>query len=145
MVGTASMRMTRSAAAAMVFAMLLAASARGAAACEAAVHLTYNEPVELEGVLTSGTGHHEAQGDFTYVFLALDQGVCVDPPPDGGDEDFGNTGTQTPVSRIQIAGDLSQSELPTGKRVTVTGKLFGAHTMWHAEDVLIDAGSVEPK
>ncbi len=32
--------------------------------------------------------------------------------------------------------------LDVGKRVTVKGTLFGAHTMWHVEDVLIDATSV---
>ncbi len=132
-------------AAATALSILLAAAANGAGACEAATHLKYNEPVELEGVLQSRTGHHEVQGDFTYVVLALDQGICVDPPPGGGEEDFGNAGTETPVSRIQIAGDLSQHELPTGKRVRVKGRLFGAHTMWHAEEVLIDAQSLEPK
>jgi hypothetical protein len=108
-------------------------------------HLQYDEPVELEGLLKSGTGHHEAQGDFDYVYLALDKPLCVDAPAGGGDEDFGNTGTDKPVDRIQLAGDLVGKELPMGKRVTIKGKLFGAHTMWHAEDVLIDATSVDPK
>jgi hypothetical protein len=27
----------------------------------------------------------------------------------------------------------------------VSGTLFGAHTMWHAEDVLIDASDVTPE
>ena len=96
-------------------------------------------------LLKSGTGHHEAQGDFSYTYLVLDKGVCVDAPKDGGDDDFGNTGTENPVERIQIAGEASQQALPIGERVKVKGTLFGAHTMWHVEEVLIDAPSVERK
>ena len=107
--------------------------------------MRYDEPVEIEGLLQSGTGHHEAQGDFDYVYLALDKPLCVDAPASGGDEDFGNTGTDKPVDRIQVAGDLVGKGLPPGKRVAIKGKLFGAHTMWHVEDVLIDAASVDPK
>jgi hypothetical protein len=98
-------------------------------------------PVELEGVLKSGTGHHEAQGDFAYVFLALDQGICVDAPKD---DEFAQS-TPEPVTKLQVAGEAGQKELPVGKRVKVKGTLFGAHTMWHVEDVLIDASEVEPK
>jgi len=116
-----------------------------ARACEAAVHYTYDEPIEIEGVLKSGTGHHEAQGDFSYNYVALDKGVCVDAPKGGGDDDFGNTGTENPVERIQMAGEASQQELPIGERVKVKGKLYGAHTMWHVEEVLIDAESITPK
>jgi hypothetical protein len=29
--------------------------------------------------------------------------------------------------------------------VALKGKLFGAHTMWHAEQVLIDTETVEPR
>ncbi len=112
-------------------------------ACDAAVHYAYDEPVEIAGVLKSATGHHEAQGDFTYTYLALDKPACVDAPKDGGDDDFGNTGTENPVERIQMAGEASQQELPVGGRVKVKGSLFGAHTMWHVEEVLIDASSVE--
>jgi len=133
------------AAAAVIAGVALAAGPSRAKACEAPKHLTYNEPVELEGVLKSGAGNHEAQGAFAYVFLALDQGICVDPPKGGGDEDFGDTGTEKPVDRIQMAGEASQRELPVGKRVLVKGTLFGAHTMWHAEDVLIDASAVEER
>jgi hypothetical protein len=121
----------------------LAAVSVAAQACNADVHYTYNEPVEIEGVLKSGTGHHEAQGDFTYTYLVLDKGVCVDAPKDGGDDDFGNTGTENPVERIQIGGEASQQVLPIGERVMVKGTLFGAHTAWHVEEVLIDAPSVE--
>jgi hypothetical protein len=137
--------LARRAAALAVVAVLLGAAASTAAACKADLHLTYNEPVTLEGVLKSGTGHHEVQGDFSYVYLALDKGICVDSPKGGGEEDFGDTGTEEPVAHIQMAGEASQHELPVGKRVTVKGKLFGAHTMWHAEEVLINASSIEPK
>jgi hypothetical protein len=119
------------------------ASSAAAQACDADVHYTFNEPVEIEGVLKSGSGHHEAQGDFTYTYLVLDKGVCVDASKDGGDDDFGNTGTDNPVERIQMAGEANQQELPIGERVKVKGTLFGAHTMWHVEPVLIDASSVE--
>jgi hypothetical protein len=124
-------------------ATVLVAGSAAARACDADVHYTYNQPVEIEGVLKSGTGHHEAQGDFAYTYRVLDKGVCVDAPKDGGDDDFGNTGTENPVERIQIGGEASQQELPTGERVKVKGTLFGAHTMWHVEEVLIDASSVE--
>jgi hypothetical protein len=129
----------------MITGMMLAAGASRAGACEAPLHLKYNEPVEIEGVLKSGTGKHEVHGDYAYVFLALDQGICVDPPKGGGDEDFGESGTEKPVDRIQMAGEASQQELPVGKRVLVKGTLFGAHTMWHAEEVLIDASAVEER
>jgi hypothetical protein len=124
-------------------ATVLVAASADARACDADVHHTFNEPVEIEGVLKSATGHHEAQGDFTYTYVVLDKGICVDAPKDGGDDDFGNTGTEKPVERIQIAGEASQQELPIGERVKVKGTLFGAHTMWHVEEVLIDASSVE--
>jgi hypothetical protein len=123
----------------------LAAGSASARACNADVHYTYNQPVEIEGALTSGTGHHEAQGDFTYTYLVLDKGVCVDAPKDGGDDDFGNTGTDNPVGRIQMAGEASQQTLPIGARVKVKGTLFGAHTMWHVEEVLIDAETITPR
>jgi hypothetical protein len=126
-------------------AVALTAGSVSAQACNADIHYTYNEPVEIEGVLKSGTGHHEAQGDFTYTYLVLDKGVCVDAPKDGGDDDFGNTGTENPVERIQIGGEASQQVLPIGERVKVKGTLFGAHTVWHVEEVLIDAPSVERK
>lgn len=112
-------------------------------ACEAATHLTYNQPVELAGTLKAGKGQHEAQGPFDYTYLALDQPVCVDAPKDGADE-F-SEGTEAPIERIQIAGDASSGELPIGKHVTVKGTLFGAHTMWHVEPVLIDAADVAAK
>ncbi len=132
---------------ALVALALAAAKVAGGAvaseACDAAVHYAYGEPVEIEGALKSATGHHEAQGDFTYTYVALDKPVCVDAPKGGGDDDFGNTGTDNPVERIQMAGEASQQELPVGERVKVKGTLFGAHTMWHVEEVLIDASSVD--
>jgi len=112
-------------------------------ACDADVHYTYDQPVEIAGVLKSATGHHEVQGDFNYTYVTLDKPVCVDAPKDGGDDDFGNTGTDTPVDRIQLAGEASQQALPVGERVKVEGTLFGAHTMWHIEQVLIEASAVE--
>jgi hypothetical protein len=41
-------------------ATVLVAGSAAARACDADVHYTYNQPVEIEGVLKSGTGHHEA-------------------------------------------------------------------------------------
>jgi hypothetical protein len=49
------------------------------------------------------------------------------------------------VTRVQIAGEASTQQLPIGKRVSVEGTLFSAHTMWHVEQVLIDASGVEAK
>jgi hypothetical protein len=140
------MRPLASVAAVLAATSVFALSAgKAAAACEASKHLRYDEPVEIEGLLQSGTGHHEVQGGFDYVYVALDKPVCVDAPANGGDEDFGNTGTEHPVDHIQVAGDLVAKGLPVGRRVTLKGKLFGAHTMWHVGDVLIDATSVDPK
>lgn len=112
-----------------------------ARACEATTRLAYNAPASVEGTLSEGKGQHEAQGEFTYTYVKLDQPVCVDA--DGGDE-F-NVTTQEPVDRIQIAGDAVAKDLPVGSRVRVEGTLFGAHTMWHVEDVLIDATAVTPQ
>jgi hypothetical protein len=124
----------------------LAGTAGGARACEAAVHLTYHEPLELEGVLKTGIGHHDAQGEFFYTYLVLDRPICVDAPAGGGDEDFGNTGTEKPTDRVQVGGEASQRDLPEeGARVIVKGSLFGANTAWHVEPVLIDAESIAPK
>jgi hypothetical protein len=134
------MRIAQFAVPAMMIAVASLASARPAAgACEAPSHLAYSVPVEVEGVLAAGKGNHEAQGEFSYTYLALDQGVCVDAP--AGDE-FAQS-TPRRVTRVQIAGEAAEKELPVGKRVKVKGTLFGGHTMWHAEDVLIDAAVVE--
>jgi hypothetical protein len=127
-----------------VCAALLAFPAHGWA-CAAATHLTFNQPAALEGVLKAGKGTHEAQGAFEYVYLALDTPVCVDAPAATvGDEDP-QEGTEAPIDRVQIAGAASTKQLPIGSRVSVEGTLFGAHTMWHAEDVLIDAADVDPR
>jgi hypothetical protein len=130
------MRADRLAAATLAMSLILASPA---GACEAPSHLAYNVPVEIEGVLTAGKGNHEAQGEFSYTFLALDEGICVDAP---ADDEFAQS-TPRPVTRVQIAGEAAEKELPVGKRVKVKGTLFGGHTMWHAEDVLIDAATVE--
>jgi hypothetical protein len=120
----------------------LGMSPAAALACEAGVHYSYNEPVEIEGTLRSGTGHHEAQGDFSYTYIALDQPACVDAA--SGDE-FNET-TEAPIERIQLAGEASQQDpSEDGSRIAVKGKLFGAHTAWHVEPVLIDAESITQK
>jgi hypothetical protein len=127
----------------LLFVVLWLGMAPAAAlACEAAVHYSYNTPVEIEGTVRSGTGHHEAQGDFSYTYIALDQPVCVDAA--SGDE-FNET-TEKPIDRIQLAGEASQQDAPeVGSRVAVKGKLFGAHTAWHVEPVLIDGESLTQK
>jgi hypothetical protein len=123
-------------------AICLLLSAAPALACEAATNLLYNKPVEIRGTLKAGKGQHEAQGAFSYSYVALDQPVCV-AAETAGDE-F-NEPTDKPIDRIQIAGEAAGKDLPLGKRVKVSGTLFGAHTMWHAEDVLIDASDVTPE
>jgi hypothetical protein len=92
-------------------------------------------------VLKSGTGHHDAQGDYTYLYLALDEPICVDAPKDAGDDD---DATDAPVDRIQIAGDAIHGAPPLGERMRIKGTLFPAHAMWHADAVLIDATTAEP-
>lgn len=111
-------------------------------ACEAPTRLSYSAPAKLEGTLKEGKGQHDAQGEFTYVYLALDTPVCVDAPPEG--DEF-NTPTAEPLERVQIAGEAIAKDMPMGKHVVVEGTLFGAHTMWHAEPVLIDAADIEAK
>ncbi len=111
-------------------------------ACEAPTRLGYNAPVELEGTLKESKGQHDAQGEFTYAYLALDKPACVDAPPEG--DEF-NASTDEPIDRIQMAGEANTKDLPIGKHVVVKGTLFGAHTMWHVEQVLIDAVDVEAK
>jgi hypothetical protein len=124
----------------LLFGLGLAPAA--AFSCEAAVHYSYNTPVEIEGTLRSGTGHHEVQGNFSYTYVALDHPVCVDAA--SGDE-FNET-TEKPIERIQLAGEASQQDPPEdGARIAVKGKLFGAHTAWHVEPVLIDAESIDQK
>jgi len=139
------MRAPSSVAAAAICGAALVAGSIRVEACQAPVHLTYNEPIELEGVLKSGTGHHEAQGEFSFVYLALEQGICVDAPKGRGNDDLNESGTEQPVDRIQIAGDAIMSELPIGEPVMAKGSLFAAHTMWHVEPVLLDATSIELK
>ena len=123
-------------------AVCLLLSVTPAVACEAGTNLIYNKPVEIRGTLKSGKGQHEAQGAFAYSYVALDQPVCV-ASETAGDE-F-NEPTDKPIDRIQIAGEAAGKDLPLGKRVKVSGTLFGAHTMWHVENVLIDASDVTPE
>jgi hypothetical protein len=111
-------------------------------ACEAATKLIYNKPVEISGTLKEGKGQHDAQGEFKYAYVALDAPVCVASETEG--DEF-NEPTDKPVDRIQVAGEEAGKDLPLGKRVKVSGTLFGAHTMWHAEPVLIDAGDIKPE
>jgi hypothetical protein len=92
-------------------------------------------------VLKSGTGQHEAQGSFKYSYVELDAPVCVDSDRNNEFEQA----TETPVKRVQLAGEEAGKDLPLEKRVTIKGTLFGAHTMWHVEDVLIDASEVTQK
>jgi hypothetical protein len=111
-------------------------------ACDGHPRLLFDKPAMLEGVLVNGKGTHDAQGPFTYVYVTLDKPVCVDAAPaDHGDEDAVQS-IVDPVTRVQIAGDAISRELPIGKHVVIDGTLFAAHTMWHAEDVLIDATEV---
>jgi hypothetical protein len=117
-------------------------SAAPAVACEAATHLVYNKPVEIRGTLKEGKGQHDAQGAFAYSYVALDQPVCVTSETEA--DEF-NEPTDKPIDRIQLAGETAGKDLPLGKRVKVSGTLFGAHTMWHAENVLIDATEVTPE
>jgi hypothetical protein len=117
-------------------------SAAPALACEAATNLVYNKPVEIRGTLKAGKGQHEAQGAFAYSYVVLDQPVCVASETEA--DEF-NEPTDKPIDRIQIAGEAAGKDLPLGKRVKVSGTLFGAHTMWHAENVLIDATDVTPE
>jgi hypothetical protein len=64
------MRPLASVAAVLAAASVFALTARKAAvACEASHHLRYDEPVEVEGLLQSATGHHDVQGDFNYVYV----------------------------------------------------------------------------
>lgn len=114
-------------------------------ACEGEARLTLDKPATLEGVLKSGQGTHEAQGSFSYVYLALDKPVCVDAPVAGSGDEDPQESIEAPVDRVQLAGEAVGAELPIGKHVSISGTLFAAHTMWHVEDVLIDASEVSPR
>ncbi len=117
----------------------------GAMACEGHDRLLFDKTATLEGVLKSGKGNHEAQGAFDYTYIALDSPVCVDAPPaEAGDDDAAQS-VEAPVAQIQIAGEAVDTQLPIGKRVSVEGTLFPAHTMWHVEDVLIDSAGLTPR
>jgi hypothetical protein len=121
------------------------ASPLAAWACEGHARLAFDKPTALNGVLQSGKGNHEAQGPFNYVYIALDAPVCIDAPqPAPGDDDAVES-VAAPVTRIQLAGEAVGTMLPMGKPVSVEGTLFAAHTMWHVEDVLIDAADVKPR
>ena len=114
-------------------------------ACEGERRVVFNEAATLQGTLKDGKGEHEAQGPFAYVYLELEKPVCVDAPPAApGDEDAPQSIAE-PVTRVQIAGEASTQQLPIGKHVSVEGTLFPAHTMWHVEQVLIDAAGVEAR
>jgi hypothetical protein len=124
---------------------LLVSGAAPSCACEGETRLMFDRAATLEGILKSGKGEHDAQGPFAYVYLELDRPACVDAPPAAaGDEDAAESIGEA-VTRVQIAGEASNQQLPIGKRVSVEGTLFPAHTMWHAEPVLIDAAAVAPQ
>jgi len=113
-------------------------------ACESGERVRLDAPVKLSGVLKEGKGEHEAQGAFRYVYLELDAPLCVAFPPDEAEDKATPQSEESTVSRVQIAGEAANGDLPVGAHVSVAGTLYGAHTMWHAEDVLIDADGVKP-
>jgi hypothetical protein len=125
----------------LILLALLAAvtGARPAYACDGDNRIMFDTPVKLEGVLKSGQGKHDVQGAFDYVYLELAVPLCVDAPKPPADEEFAPESLAEPVTRVQIAGEAAGTDLPIGSRVQVDGTLFAAHTMWHVEDVLIDA------
>jgi hypothetical protein len=112
-------------------------------ACEGDARVMFNEAVTLQGSLKAAKGEHEAQGPFEYVYLELEKPVCVDAPPAAAGGEDAPQSVGEPVTRVQVAGEASNQQLPIGKHVSVEGTLFSAHTMWHVEQVLIDAPSVE--
>lgn len=124
---------------------LIACGAPAALACEGHARVAFDKPAVLEGVLKSGKSTHEAQGEFSYVFVELDKPVCVDAPAAEASNEDAVQSIEAPVTRIQIAGEAVGTDLPIGKHVAVEGTLFAAHTMWHAEEALIDASEVKPR
>jgi hypothetical protein len=123
--------------------VLLVVGALPGVACEAERRVMFDKPATLLGTLAAGKGHHDAQGAFDYVYLVLEAPLCVDGAGSpAGDEDAPQSIAE-PVTRVQIAGEASNGKLPIGSRVSVEGTLFPAHTMWHAEPVLIDAADVK--
>ena len=109
-------------------------------ACESEERVQLDAPAKLSGVLKEGKGEHEAQGAFRYIYLELDAPLCVEIPADETEER--PQSEENLVSRVQIAGESVNGDLPVGSHVSIEGTLYGAHTMWHAEDVLIDADEV---
>ena len=124
---------------------LLVAGALPAVACEADRRVMFDKPATLQGTLAAGKGQHDAQGAFDYVYLVLEAPVCVDAAAAPAGEEDAPQSIAEPVTRVQIAGEASNKELPVGSQVSVEGTLFPAHTMWHVEQVLIDAADVTLK
>ena len=93
-------------------------------------------PVDLEGVLTTGTRGHPNGSSFTFFALALTQPRCV--------RGFAET---EHVSEVQLtstaAADDAKGFKPfVGKRVHIVGTAFPEHTAWHTRPVIVDVANV---
>src|SRR4051812_15391663 len=114
-------------------------------ACAGAACLTYTDRVRLQGVLERktfpGPPNYSSvgKGDTPEVawLLRLDRPACVDADPRDTDGFSVAIGT---LRRVQLAPTQAQfrSEAKRlGSRVTVSGKLFGAHTGHHHAAALL--------
>ena len=125
--------------AALVLALSLIPTTAGAAC------LTYTERVRLEGVLERKTFpgppnySSVAKGDSPEVawLLRLDARVCVDADPADAD------GFSVKIEKLRLVqlapspAELKREAKRLGTRVTVSGKLFGAHTGHHHTAALL--------
>jgi hypothetical protein len=108
--------------------------------------LTYTSPVNLEGTLVrktfAGPPNYEdvRTGDRaeTYWLLRLQEHICVA----GRRIDAGIDAAQSSVTEVQLVLTAKQYRSyrnRIGKRVRVSGMLFGAHTGHHHTPVLLEA------
>jgi hypothetical protein len=128
----------------MRLAVLVLALAVVPAGADAAC-LTYTDRVRLEGVLERKTFpgppnySSVAKGDSPEVawLLRLDAPACVDADP--GDTDGFSVKIEK-LRRVQLApstAEFKRQAKRLGTRVTVSGKLFGAHTGHHHTAALL--------
>lgn len=136
----------------VTFAVILAAGLGLSSMALAGDCLSYTGRAAIAGTLVSrvfpGPPNYEsiAKGDRaeTALILRLDRPACVDADPRDTD---GFNGAVERITDIQLAPhdgkQFAALKALAGKRVSLTGSLFGAHTGHHRTPVLL--GDVEAR
>jgi hypothetical protein len=102
------------------------------------------DPVVLKGVVISrtsygppGFGEDPVHDDHeTQALLRLDAPLCVDATAAGAETPYDRAENQVEITLVPMPHQSLKSYV--GRRVTVTGTLFGAHTGHHHTDVLME-------